>query len=681
MPKPTKLRAFGIQYKSESSPTWQWAPDYMQRETTAPVSEYAYILALGIQTLAWATGKEASAVAEFQTSTVGHAGYTWRVCPLPDDAQINGKPAGEYFAELSTWITRETERMASGDYIALPWAGQGWFDRAHDQLRHFAHVSKQNPKKITYTEDATKGAADRQSSPMNVGRYFERFRAEYYLDAPRIAELAAEYGFKYGEDEIKLEIAMTPDEIEAAYTSGEQKDDGHYSPASCMSFGPEAYEGKCHPVRAYGAGDLGIAFIRDPDDKDHITARCLVWPAKKTYGRFYGSSYRLRAMLHKAGYETDGYDEGQGNGFNGARMLLIPDRDGIILPYLDGPAQVYVEGKYVIIGSGQRGSTLTAGSTDGVVQTNQYCEDSEDRGTCAHCGRREDLDDMSTVNGSLWCDRCVANDSSYCEHCEENTTEGTVTVIVSASGTEQEWCSDCRGDGATFTCAHDDNVYGSDLQSDVEIDEGSVAECNADQYFYCGLNEEWRPLGEAAGWIDGEPVTQDAIDQLRTEGDESLARLETPAERAEATERQMALDLSAIPIPSPADAAMIAIAAADEAERRIEAEMLLGVAYGASPAQTATEVMARQDAAANGVGLTMESFRAAQRAIEAAFYEPQVMWGMPNAPMDYYQREMRMVRGPVPPIAVEREFTYMGNPSRGCGCSVCREIFTNEGRS
>jgi hypothetical protein len=120
----------------------------------------------------------------------------------------------------------------------------------------------------------------------------------------------------------EVQFATTADDMVRVYTAG---------PSSCMSYGASNFKG-VHPVKAYAGGDLAVAYFADPTGKP--TARALVWPEKKLYGRAYGDPERLQRALQKLGYTS--------GSLRGAKLAGVPRGSGLALPYIDGDGYVTV---------------------------------------------------------------------------------------------------------------------------------------------------------------------------------------------------------------------------------------------------------------------------------------------------------------------------------------------------
>lgn len=301
-------------------------------------------------------------------------------------SDLTGKKHQPRPIKSDEWKARERGRFERGEYLFLPWADQPWWRGSIGEVEHFAHVSTERDGMVAFTEDAAKGAADRQTR-VKPGVYLTRYY-EHILGQGVITELARDFAGKYETHEVLF--ATTPDDIEHVYTRG---------PSSCMSAGGGDYDSGIHPARVYGAGDLAVAYLRDGDD---ITARALCWPEKKVWGRSYGDSWRLDAALKTAGYTQGGW----GTCFIGARMLRITDGDHFVCPYIDGCPGVEDDGKYLRIG-GELESDSTCGliSMRGSGQWCPRCEDHQDEGDFHY------LQDT----GEAWCNDCTDNHAYYAE--------------------------------------------------------------------------------------------------------------------------------------------------------------------------------------------------------------------------------------------------------------------------
>lgn len=272
---------------------------------------------------------------------------------------------------------------------------------------HHVHVSEHPEKSdmIAYTRTFEDGVRDRQIR-IKLGRYLAQAFGDQ-LSPQRIAELVAKHN-EYQQEKIKWHIAMTPKRIVTVYLRG---------PNSCMSKGMDYYARSTnyHPTYVYGAGDLGVAFIWRGG---RITARALVWPERKIYGRIYGDEDRLCRVLREAGYQPDYAHFRAHNdkamhkrGFNGAKLLAIRDDYGDLqAPYIDGCYGVNDCGEFLELTNCS--PEYKCESVTGLVQ---------DAGTqCDHCGEYADADEThGTADSQIICEGCYDNYYFYCEDTDE----------------------------------------------------------------------------------------------------------------------------------------------------------------------------------------------------------------------------------------------------------------------
>lgn len=308
-----------------------------------------------------------------------------------------------YTARELTWRERERARFYQDVYKWPVWSDEDWWNGSDAHRDHFAHVSIDDPTMIAFTENDAKGEADRQTR-MKPGKYLKRFFDDV-LSAKQIAFYAEWFAKGERPDSgAELRFASKPHEIVDVYA-----DDTHVS--SCMA------NEDC--VRVYGAGDLAIAYLVDVmNEREPVTARALVWPAKQLYGRLYGDEDTLAKRLRARGYKS--LDENR-NGFNGARLLKIEhDRDEYVMPYLDRGYDVDDGGDHFIM---RRGGEYDCEVTCGYIKIDSTRRD------CDECGSSYDYEDEGGTVYTGWngrwatgrmqvCDSCCS-DSFYCEATNE----------------------------------------------------------------------------------------------------------------------------------------------------------------------------------------------------------------------------------------------------------------------
>jgi hypothetical protein len=281
------------------------------------------------------------------------------------------------------WREWMQARFESGEYTAMPWKDEPWYNQDH-----FAHAAMSDPFKVAFVESAVKGAED-SMTVLNPGRYLERFYSEH-LNAQEIAAWAAK-----ADSEAELCFATTPDEIEDVYVNG--------GIDSCMKYAGDSssFPLGVQPTRIYGAGDLALAYLKR---RGKIVGRALVWPDRKVVGRIYGDKERLQNRLTAEGYT---FVDGDRTVFEGARMLRIEIEGEIVLPYLDWSmgADDSDDGQHLIIRSNSNGRAKYRGQTQNGTASGRAIH------ICGHEGCRtrmnEDAGFYNAYTGRNMCGPCA----------------------------------------------------------------------------------------------------------------------------------------------------------------------------------------------------------------------------------------------------------------------------------
>ena len=217
------------------------------------------------------------------------------------------------------WRKREIQRKSNS---RAPWITKDWYRKSNVSAIHFPHICPFDTQFVRYTkseEDGIKGIYTTTTVNRYMGRYFYNVDRENRLEAARVF---------YTLSHNKLYFGETPDEIEQVYRDG---------PSSCMSYCNSRYNGRGHPVRAYGAGDIKIAYVVD---KNNIpVARTLVYNRKFTviYNSTHPGGQALLYHLRVNGYVSDA------DALVGAKMLHIENVHGFDLPYMDHDIGVTIE--------------------------------------------------------------------------------------------------------------------------------------------------------------------------------------------------------------------------------------------------------------------------------------------------------------------------------------------------
>lgn len=333
-------------------------------------------------------------------------------------------------ADPAAWKAREKERFLSGAYTKLPWHGQSWWKGSIGETQHFAHVSRNKDGMVAFTESDEKGDADQQTR-IKPGVYLQRFYADL-LSKQQIKDWSGEFAGQF--EDGKLLFATTKEEMERVYRRG---------PRSCMTESKGRYlSNPHHPVHAYAAGDLAVAYI---ERGGSISARALCWPEKKLYGRVYGDLARITPLFKKEGYK-------QGS-LAGAKLLRIDmkydGREAVVCPFIDGDGGVTIEKDHLLIGGNR-----PAGSQNGIIFLPLGIE-------CRRCGS----DGWKASQMTTPVDR---TDLSYCPSCRSRLhlcaasgnryADRDNVVLVNVSGLDVWWNREHFAQNG-FRCEWSDNRY------------------------------------------------------------------------------------------------------------------------------------------------------------------------------------------------------------------------------
>ena len=364
----------------------------------------------------------------------------------------DGKKAGKVAARLTAktgnkyqvrkiedgddnWPERERSRFASGDYKPLD-AGLAECVRGY-WPDSFAHVAQRDPTLIAYTKDDSKGRVDIQSIA-TVDAFCRLMAARSHNKYPHTPESAFYNHFmNYGNRHLEaitiasnpVQFATTAEDISVVYMN--------YSPSaeavanSCMRYGDpredddsafaedemayDDYGNFIHPVSAYAAGDLAVAYMTV--EEGLTRARVHVWPEKKLYSRVYAKGNGFHRALQALGYrKSAGYyganNAGHTETMAGARIAMIRGISGYaIMPYIDEIGHVKPHDGYFRIAN-RDSNTYAAQFTSGISGYRI-----PKRITCPHCAT-EFPDDTGTkvytTSGvQYWCDNCVEGDDVY----------------------------------------------------------------------------------------------------------------------------------------------------------------------------------------------------------------------------------------------------------------------------
>jgi len=317
---------------------------------------------------------------------------------------------------------------------------------------HFAHIGMMADGKpgVGYFESEDRAAMGRVTV-IKAGRYLARFYPS--LTGDEVRELGTLL-----DKANDVRFAESADDMETVYTNG---------PHSCMAYQADDFSSPFHPVRVYAAGDLQVAYLSSVDlgaDGFRASARALVWPAKKLYGRIYGDTIRLSRALQGLGYS-----EAEDGILSGARMLKVEaERGAYVMPYVDGCQRVSDMGEHFMI---DEGGEIKADQTNGLTNLGRYCPGLEDvvdmdedfsyvrdlgeycsdsyiNEHCFFCDYYEEYfsDNHGSVymeNGETWSQRAFDRHGVECERSGENIRRDEAVRLVDTNElVSEEWAAD-----------------------------------------------------------------------------------------------------------------------------------------------------------------------------------------------------------------------------------------------
>lgn len=429
-----------------------------------------------------------------------HPDYIWAVHKLdvtdPEDVAL--------IEARNNWKAREQARFDDGTYTRTIFEGLPWYDEL--QARNmFIHNSVGKAGFISFTSDTDNGARDRQTRMAA-----SRFLSNYYRPDTRGRDVEEErqalltrwndhHGLLPG-----LRFTKDPDEIERVYRTG---------PGACMSHSKDHYSTedaqgtRHHPTAVYGnSPDLELAYLVEPNpdtDSERIVARALVWPDRTIYGRTYGDTYALEAVLQAKGWRRQP--------LVGARIRNIPLHYGnFVMPYIDDTchAQTCCDQWHKIANDGE--GDIYAGNTCG-------SSNPAHRASCDNCGDSYDEDDLRHVeDAGMYCDYCCDTETLYCDHSGERYTAHNHVELHSGRVVHEDEAGECEHSARMYhtdelvttfhgTTVHENYVTTCEYSEEVHLSDDCVTLSDGRTVFY-GYEDELEAEIDAAAETDDQPA-------------------------------------------------------------------------------------------------------------------------------------------------------------------------------
>lgn len=361
------------------------------------------------------------------------------------------KEGGEYWASTNRdlrelrfpnphWRDDERAHLASGEVDLVPWHEEPWYlDTPYPDL-HFAIINDSDPGNISYISSEKRGGFGQRTN-IKPGRYLAK-----YFPAMDEKQIKHWIGKLVERENACFHIAETADEIERVYLNG---------PRSCMSHAERDYHTRgIHPVRAYAGAGLALAYM---ERRGKITARAVIWPERKIYGRIFGDADRFQNLLQSNGF-VSGY-------FDGAHLTAIrrprSEHMDFIVPYIDYHKTGYLEddGKRIRITRDEyleRPGQIYLRRTEGWSRQCPLAgatSKGSPHSSCAYCGEPIQLDDghYTFPNGNVICLDCCHEECSSCVDCGDLTHNDDIGYYVhdnpvcnSCINANYIWCEGCN---------------------------------------------------------------------------------------------------------------------------------------------------------------------------------------------------------------------------------------------
>ena len=356
--------------------------------------------------------------------------------------------------------------------------------------------------------------ADRQRDRVTVTKV-GRFLGRMGLSNETIKAVTTVYKTERGIfDEYELKFATRGDDIFRVYANG---------PSSCMHGYNDGVRASPHPVYVYESPDIAVAYIEAPSSSC-VLARAVCNEVNKQYPIAYGNEEMIEAKLSELGYEKNT------EALHGARLALLYDDtyDEIICPYVDrGGQSIRIDrqnGWLIVDPDGEYEADRTSGFLD-------FDPEEEEYRVCDSCGTNiyGDGGVYSPYHEQLYCESCadeywveaithtmhtshglgVFTDQVDLDECIYDEAEGRYVVddsrVVNALAIEYSEHHDVYA-----STTHDYLVH-SEWYDDWLIRRQAVqARCGADSE-----DLDWAPINEIGGYVNGKPVIEDIVDELR----------------------------------------------------------------------------------------------------------------------------------------------------------------------
>jgi hypothetical protein len=373
------------------------------------------------------------------------------------------------------------------------WYHEPWYQEREDEIGAYPRIHKNDPNLVEYYPSLRDGARGKLTTT-TPGRFLKKFFADT-LNEQAIKEWSEKHKSTFVDvDRSILKWAKTPEEIQAVYEL----------PASFFSCMQEKVISKWghqigHPTRAYGAGDLQVAYITEGYN---LVARALVWPERGLVGRVYGNDTLLRQALKAYGIHTQSDVENYDN-FVGARLLYIP----LTTPVSKG----YIEKYYRPDNVQPKYPPIVVPYIDGQTQRLKLCDDGFLRIEADPHDESKSQYYASSEQGYAYshskCARCDGwhdgGERAYLTRSKCNTTVDRTAFV--------DYCGKCKNELA-FYCCFTNQWYPRDAFTPIE-DNGSFIclENNLDKVFISALTGQYKLNSRKIKILFGREIASDEL--------------------------------------------------------------------------------------------------------------------------------------------------------------------------
>ena len=445
-----------------------------------------------------------------------------------DSSDVEWKQDSGLVDQLLNWI-REMDCTITDNWETY----QVWLRLIH--LLQPSVSRKNGPLQIAFYESLAKYEAERRTLT-KPGKFFQKLFPN--ASGSDIESLVRKYKLAYDLAQFRIHVGETREDFVNGTLEYELNDrdflecrfmpatgpklDSFFKPLNRSCMRGAFFTRAPHPVEVYASGDFQIVTAWDVAT-DKLAARCIVMVKRDgipldtpvhapIYTQSDGASECIAAHLESMGAvngHNGGYGDGEGD-WHGARLLKLEHSPGyVVFPYVDvSPYNATNRGDYLELCGGP-----ISRNTDGRQPIHEMrC--------CYGCEEEYDEDDMTEIDGDLYCRDCRNNQFAYCDRCE-NWHSSTTEVIYSRSygaWNTRNYCDDCLENDALSSIEIQGCTYirqGLAYYGATTADNESVPQRLVDcgDWVLCSLSLNLIPSDDAIELWDGTNAERDLAEQ------------------------------------------------------------------------------------------------------------------------------------------------------------------------